>query len=141
MRFWDSSALVPLFVDQPSTAAVRELYRSSDEIVVWRFTEIEIRSALARLEREGALTAADAQRAFDQLGKSRDGWTEIVHADGVQFRAQRLVRVHPLRAADALQLGAALLAAEDRPQGVDLVTLDTRLADAARREGFAVLPG
>ena len=60
--------------------------------------------------------------------------------DAVKARAKRLLGVHTLRAADALQLGAALTAASDDPLGWDLVCLDERLAEAARREGFAVLP-
>lgn len=51
-----------------------------------------------------------------------------------------LLELHPLRAADALHLAAALLAVEERPQGLGFVTFDLRLADAAEREGFAVLP-
>ena len=53
--------------------------------------------------------------------------------------AIRFLRVHPLRAADALQLGAAFLAAERRPPSLEMVTLDDYLANAARREGFAVI--
>jgi hypothetical protein len=53
--------------------------------------------------------------------------------------AQRLVRVHPLRAADAFQLAAALVAAEPDPSGVEFVCLDPRLANAASREGFRVV--
>jgi hypothetical protein len=49
------------------------------------------------------------------------------------------LRVHPLRAADALQLAAAFIAAERRPSSLELVTLDDRLAVAARKEGFAVI--
>ena len=49
-----------------------------------------------------------------------------------------MLRVHALRAADALQLAAALLASDEEPAGLDIVTLDSRLADAARREGFRV---
>ena len=45
----------------------------------------------------------------------------------------------PLRAADALQLAAAFAAAERRPASLEIVTLDDRLANAARKEGFAVL--
>ena len=47
--------------------------------------------------------------------------------------------MHPLRAADALQLAAAFLAAERRPASLELVTLDDRVAAAARKEGFAVI--
>ncbi len=55
-------------------------------------------------------------------------------------QAGRLLRLHPLRAADALQLAAAIIACEHQPESLPLVTLDQRLAEAARREGFAVLP-
>jgi hypothetical protein len=54
----------------------------------------------------------------------------------VRERAERLLRVHPLRAADALQLAAALLVFGDKPRGRSFVTLDDALLQAARREGF-----
>jgi predicted nucleic acid-binding protein len=57
----------------------------------------------------------------------------------VRTTAIRLLRVHPLRAADALQLAAAIVAAEDHPATLQLVTLDERLAQAAEREGFEVV--
>lgn len=141
MRFWDSSALVPLFVAQGATAAMRDLVRADPEITVWFLSDLEIRSALARLEREGAITLRDGQRASEELERLWAQWTVIVPMDSVKARAQRLVAVHPLRAAEALQLAAALLLVEDRPLRSELVTLDTRIADAARREGFRVLPG
>ncbi|MEO8714683.1 MAG: hypothetical protein ABI369_06695 [Acetobacteraceae bacterium] len=47
--------------------------------------------------------------------------------------------MHPLRAADALQLSAAFIAAERRPASLQVVTLDERLADAMRKEGFALI--
>jgi len=53
--------------------------------------------------------------------------------------ARRLLRVHDLRAADALQLAAALAAAEGRPMTLTLLCLDDRLGAAAEREGFPVL--
>jgi predicted nucleic acid-binding protein len=52
--------------------------------------------------------------------------------------AIRFLRVHSLHAADALQLAAGFLAAERRPASAEIVTLDDRLAAAARKEGFAV---
>jgi predicted nucleic acid-binding protein len=53
------------------------------------------------------------------------------------IRAIRFLRVHPLRAADALQLAAAFVAAERRPPSLEMVTLDDRLANAAK--GFAII--
>jgi hypothetical protein len=66
-------------------------------------------------------------------------WVEIYDAVAARLHAERLVMEHPLRTADALQLGAALVAADGDPQSLELVTLDRRLAEAARREGFPVL--
>ncbi len=64
----------------------------------------------------------------------------IVPSDAIRSRADRLLAIHPLRAADALQLAALLAAAEDRPAELPFVTLDDRLAEAAHKEGFSVLP-
>ena len=85
------------------------------------------------LDREGA------QLAFDRLSQLADGWHEIEPSEIVRENAVRFLRVHPLRAADALQLAAAFLAAERRPSSLAVVTLDERLADAARKEGFDVV--
>jgi hypothetical protein len=52
-----------------------------------------------------------------------------------------VVGLHPLAAADAMQLGAALAAARDRPETLEPVTLDRLLAERARLEGFRVRSG
>jgi uncharacterized protein len=67
-------------------------------------------------------------------------WQVVVPGAAVRDTAMRLLMVHPLRLADALQLAAALAWADGRPVGRELVTLDERLAAAARLEGFAVRP-
>lgn len=51
----------------------------------------------------------------------------------------RLLRVHRLRAADAVQIAAAIVAADFQPGSLEFVTLDVRQADAAEREGFRVI--
>lgn len=75
----------------------------------------------------------------DLLSLLSASWTEVPPTDDVRRLARRLVRVHPLRAADALQLAAAITAADGRPERLPFVTLDVRLADAASREGFKVI--
>ncbi len=71
-----------------------------------------------------------------QLRQLRECWTEVGDLALVNGRAERLLAVHPLRAADALQLAAALVVCEERPVGQRFVCLDANLASAARREGF-----
>ena len=140
MRFWDSSALVTLHVSQAATEAVREVYSSDPEVLGWVLSDVEMRSALRRLEREGALTGGDLAAA---ISRAEDFWPTvnvIRLTDAVRARAKRLLGVHPLRAADSLQLAAALVAFGDDPTGRGFVCLDARLSAAALREGFTVLP-
>ncbi|HEX7940110.1 MAG TPA: hypothetical protein VF483_14075, partial [Gemmatimonadaceae bacterium] len=65
--------------------------------------------------------------------------TEIGPSIELRQHAIRLVRLHGLRSGDALQLAAAVVASDNRPSTLDLVTLDRRLADAADKEGFRVV--
>lgn len=139
MRFWDTSALVPLLVSEPSSAAVRQEFLHDPEVVAWWMTELECVSALARLERDGALTATSIVEALHRLGQLSLGWREVEPIGRVRQIASRLLRVHPLRTGDALQLSAAIVAAEDQPTTLPFVTLDERLAQAAGREGFEVI--
>ncbi len=138
MRFWDSSAIVPLCVEEPATDRALALVAEDPEIAIWWATPVECASAVARLEREAALTPSEAAEAFHRLDLLGRSWFEIEPHDELREVARRLLRVHPLRAADALQLAAAYLAAERRPPTLEVVTLDERLRHAAMKEGFRV---
>jgi predicted nucleic acid-binding protein len=140
MRYWDSSALVALIVEQAETNAVRDLYSTDGRILSWTTSEIEIISALCRLHREGSLDARGLGKATERLAKLWSRLDAISAVDAVKVRAARALRTHTLRAADALQLGAALLVAADDAARWSFVCLDDRLAGAALREGFTVLP-
>lgn len=137
MRFWDTSALVPLLVEEPTTSRVRSLLREDPDVVAWWATSVECAWALARLRREEILTARQEERSLDLLHALRESWTEVIPSADVRDRAARLLRVHPLRAADALQLAAARVWAGS-PGDAELVTFDERLAMAARLEGFRI---
>ena len=140
MRFWDSSAVVPLVLEELASPTIRELYRDDAAISVWWGTPVECASAIARRERGGALTPPDATMAYRRLERLAERWLECEPSDVLRRTAGRLVRTHDLSAADALQLAAARVTGEERPETVPFVTLDERLALAAAREGFAVLP-
>jgi predicted nucleic acid-binding protein len=128
-----------LLLPESTTPAALAALAADDRIYAWWATEVECVSAVARAERNTALTpeaAADALRRLDRLVAN---WDEIGPTVTIRAMARRLLRVHPLRAADALQLAAAIAAAEGRPRSLGFVTLDRRLGDAAQREGFPVL--
>jgi predicted nucleic acid-binding protein len=130
---------VPLLVAESSTRRLQTLAAEDPAILVWWGSEVECVSALARLEREGAFNEAAMTAALARLRQLVAGWHEVDPSDAIREAAARFLRVHPLRAADALQLAAAFLAAERRPASLELVTLDDRVAAAARKEGFAVI--
>jgi predicted nucleic acid-binding protein len=138
MKFWDASAIVPLLMTEPATKALQGRAGTDPAMLVWWATAVECASAIARLERDGSLDAAAVNEAFDRLKRLGEGWHEVEPSDAVREAAVRFLRVHPLRAADALQLAAAFVAAERRPSSLEVVTLDERLASAARKEGFAL---
>ncbi len=138
MRFWDSSALIPLLVHQPVSPRVDAWLEGDAAIAIWTLTPVELSSALQRLLREAALSEAHTEAAERRMLELVPSCHVVVNVEHVKSQARRLLRLHPLRAADALQLAAAVEWAGGRPQGRTLHTFDGRLAGAARREGFEV---
>jgi hypothetical protein len=139
MRFWDSSAIVPLLTKQVATPVVEALLDADPQLLVWWGTPVECVSALARLERGGVLSHADVGLARARLTALAESWNEVQPHVRVRSAAERLLRVHPLRAGDALQLGAALEVCSGDPEGLDFVCFDQRLSEAASREGLQVI--
>ena len=138
MKFWDSSALLPLLVEEGRSTACRDVLRKDRSIAVWALTPVELTSALHRQGREGALTAEGLEEALARLDAAAAKWTEVEALVTVRERAVRLLAVHPLTSAEALQLAAALVLAGERPRGRGFVCADVRLTAAARAEGFVV---
>jgi predicted nucleic acid-binding protein len=131
--------VLPLLVPEERTEFLTDLLNDDPAAAVWWATPVECASALARLERERRLTEAGWTVAAERLRAAARGWTEVPPIGRVRDQATRLLRLHPLRAADALQLAAALVLAEFDARTLPMVTLDVQLARAARREGFEVL--
>ncbi|MGH9465690.1 MAG: type II toxin-antitoxin system VapC family toxin [Thermoanaerobaculia bacterium] len=139
MRFWDTSALLPLVVVEAESQRTRRWAREDPQVVVWTLTRVELLSALARRRREQPKLERQLRSARRQILETWSRWGEVTAVEVVRRHAERLVETHRLRAADAVQLGAALVAAADDPASLTFVTLDARQAAAAEREGFPVL--
>ena len=140
MRFWDTSAILPLCLEESHTPVLRELALADGALTIWWGTPTECHSAFARLRREERLTPAEEDGLRELLACLGGAWTEIAQSVEVRTIAGRLLLRHPLRAADALQLAAALVWAGRSPSGERFVCLDQRLREAARMEGFVVEP-
>lgn len=139
MRFWDTSALVPLLVEEVYTPLVETWLFLDPELVVSWVAEMEATSALNRRKREGALTEEAYVQAQARLARLRDSWHEVLPTEAVRRHALRFLQLYPVRTLDALQLGALWVFAEGDPKGITLVSLDRRLAQVAEQEGFTVL--
>lgn len=138
MKFWDSSAIVPLLVEQRHSKRVARLFQADPELVVWWGARVECVSAIARLERQGLIDGAAVSASLDRLKQLAVIWDEVQATQRLRSAAERLVRVHPLRAADALQLAAMVEVDVDGSRDLDVVCFDDHLTKAALREGFRV---
>lgn len=136
MRYWDTSALIPLVVEEGGSRKMEQLFRADESVATWWGTRIECLSAIRRKEREGHLGAEEANRACAALETLADDWAEVRPVVELRMTASRLLAVHPLSAGDAFQLAAALRWAGGMPEEAEMISLDARLRDAASREGL-----
>lgn len=140
MRYWDSSAILPLLAQESDTERRRRQFKEDPQIVTWWGSKLECASALSRLHREAVLADGAFEQVLGDLEILSSGWIEIQATEKLRQRALRLLRVHSLNAADAFQLGAALIACGESPHTLPFLCSDSRLNEAARKEGFPLLP-
>lgn len=140
MKFWDSSAIVPLLIEERNSASVGRLYARDAKMMVWWGTETECAAALSRKQFLASEAGRETiEQAFVRLAELGKYWREIAPAADVRATARRVLRTHRLRAADALQLGAALIACGGRAETLEFVCADEELIGAARIEGFRIV--
>ena len=135
IAYFDTSAVVPLLIDEPGSARATSLWDGADRVVSVRLLYPETRAALAQAERLGRLTARQLRGTvteFDSLFEVID-LVEVDHVLAV--RAGELAEARRLRGYDAVHLAAA-----ERVRDPDIVVIagDGVLLDAAADEGMAV---
>jgi predicted nucleic acid-binding protein len=138
--FWDSSALIPLILPEARSEILTQTLAADREVTLWWATPVECLSATYRRHREVPIEAHLLTAALERLRGLIEDADAVSPSDELRRRAGRLVASHPLRSGDALQLAAALIWCEEQPTDEGFVCLDDRLRDAARREGFRILP-
>src|SRR5215210_3048161 len=138
--FWDTSAIVPLCCHQDASQEMRRIARRIRRVAAWWGTAVEARSAFSRLVRDGKMTARDLKQAVARLEVQRMTWIELLPSDRVREIAETLPEQYGLRALDSFQLAAALVWCKEQPRGRWFVCYDVRLAEAATKAGFDVLP-
>jgi predicted nucleic acid-binding protein len=141
VNYWDSCAIIPLCFEQDAFADhARAVAGNDDKIVTWWGTSVECCSAFARLRRGGEITPEGEQQCGIRLNLLSERWDEVEPSDHLRQLARKLLLRQKLRAADALQLAAALMWASGDSTGIGFVTFDKNLRIAAQSEGFTVIP-
>ena len=139
MRYWETSAILALIVDEPARERLLEPYRQDARILAWWATPVEMASAVAPREREGMISADEVDAAVKASKCLAAAWHEVFRSDMIRRTADRLLCVHPLRAADSGRLSAALIVANHDPSILERICFDGRLTAATRREGFVLI--
>jgi len=139
VKFWDASALVPLVIREAGSDLVRSWLRDDPDLVLWALTRVELVSAIERRAREKKLSSRQRALALGRIERISKDAHEVSDVVAVRSRAVPLLARHPIGAADAVQLSAALIISDPEPSSLTVVALDRRLAEAAEREGLRVL--
>lgn len=126
-------------ISEPGSRWARAWLTEDDHVVTWAWTRTEITGAIERVAREGTLNRPQRRAALDRLEGFAAEWDEVTDVLAVRARANSVLARHPLRAADAGQLGAALLVNELVSEPLVFLCFDRRLCEAAEREGLRVV--
>lgn len=122
--------MLPLISEETFSDVVAGFLREDDEIVVWWGTWIECSVAISRLRRENSLDEAGEEETRAAVDRLAGNWVERRPTDDTRLLAMLVSKRHPLKAADTLQIAAALRWCEGETDGTAFVCL----------EGFDVLP-
>lgn len=117
-----------------------QVLAQDSDIAIWWASRLEALSALVRLKREATLSEKQFSLARESLDERISECFIVDPSPPVLLRAERLLLAHRLRAADALQLAAALALFKERTAGNSFVCADAQLRVAAENEGFLVIP-
>jgi predicted nucleic acid-binding protein len=134
IAYFDTSAVVPLLVDEPGSVRAESLWATAERVVSARLVYPEARAALAHAARLGRLTATQLRAAVGELD-ARMTQLDIVEIDeSLAKEAGALAEARRLRGYDAVHLAAAV-----RVRDEDLVVVagDEALLEAATAEGLA----
>jgi len=140
-HFFDSSALLKRYRDETGSQWIVELTKTSDRLVVARLAHVEVMAALIRRARQSAELPRNVESVLTAFENDIQRDFHVVEFGELLIaRALDLLRAHGLRAADAIQLAAALVSRPAPPVagGFFLVSADDELNAAAAAEGLQV---
>lgn len=135
--YFDTSALVKRYVDEPGRREVQQLLRRHD-CVISAILPVELRSALRRRVAERTLDSSRVSEILKRVAGDRAYWTVIEVGTEVLSGAEALVSAHPLRTLDAIHVASAqLFAARLSISDLIFVSADKRQTEVASAIGLA----
>ena len=139
MLYLDTSALVKLYVDEPSRSDVMAAVSAEAIIATQELAYIETHAAFSRAEREGRLTTADLERIREQFEADWASYLVVKVSQPLLNLAVKLVDSFALRAYDAMHLSAAQTLSRESAEKLYFACFDRRLNRAAEVLGMQVL--
>jgi uncharacterized protein len=130
--------LAKRYVQEAGSANVRRQLRTG-RVATSRLSAIEVASALARRQREGAFTTAERDRALKRLNADLHAWILVELTAELTADAQALLIRYGLRAGDAVQLASCLYLQRETAQRISFAAFDDRLSTAARAERLSLV--
>ena len=133
IAYFDTSAIIPLLIDEPLSDLTLRLWRQASWVATARLSYVEARAGLARACRMGRISPEESREAAGQLGMVFRQFYHVEITPGLVTRSGNFTEVG-LRAYDAIQLAAAVSLDVD---DLVMITGDRHLAGAARSIGLA----
>lgn len=140
--YFDTSALIPLVVEEAGSIVAGRLWDEADHVVSSRLTDVEARAALAQARRSDRIDAAGLRRAVADLEVLVGDLDVVEVGEAVVRRAGELAQLMALRGYDAVHLSSAeslaepdlVLAAGDRPLLRAAGELQIAISDLSARD-------
>jgi len=138
--YLDASAMVKLYVDEDGARQARQGVQDAEVVATSEMAYVEIRAALARRHREGALKPADYRRSLRDLHADVPRFFLIAVSNQLVRSAGDIAERHHLRAYDAVHLASGLAIQTQAGESVSFACWDRSLAEAATKAGLHRFP-
>ena len=140
--YFDTSALVKLYIEEPGTERMLELTANPEEhtFAILELARVEFRAAVRRRQREGDLSGETAAALLTDLDEHLQSLYLVQPLTApVVEEAVALLDRHALRAYDAMQLAGSLILKSSVSDPPSFVCADQALVNAAEQEGLTVV--
>lgn len=135
IAYFDTSAIVPLLIEETGTEVASEFWDRADRVVSVRLAHVEARAALAHAARIGRISPHQLRSTTQDLDNLLSQLALVDIDDDLISEAGDLAEMQALRAYDAVHLAAAW---RINDRDVVVVAGDRALLAAAKTVGLAV---